>query len=221
MSLQPLPNRPDKQKETRSCPHAYGAGSSFCRFTGAPSHKEEFFLIGHAILFLKYCITDGMQREVLIMEQQKISIAQTGACPVSCVQYMYTQGAPPRSWHSFLEEPAEYISPQCQRPVSETDTALCSHTGLSSRLLRELRALACRSGLRRLVLFGSRARGDHWRASDIDLAAEGGNIDLFASDADELTLTPLKYDVLDFNKIRDAALLSDIAAQGIILYEKT
>ena len=31
----------------------------------------------------------------------------------------------------------------------------------------------------KVVLFGSRARGDYYRASDIDLAAHGGNINRY------------------------------------------
>lgn len=138
-----------------------------------------------------------------------------------CRQHAYRHGSTPRSWKDFLAGPAEYSAPQCPRPLSAEDTLLCAHAGLSAKLLRELRALACRYGLQRLILFGSRARrGDYWRASDIDLAAEGGNIDCFASDADALTCTPLKYDVLDLSLLNSPELLRDIGAQGVVLYEK-
>ena len=46
------------------------------------------------------------------------------------------------------------------------------HTGIKQVVLDEIRELARRYGVKRVVLFGSRARGDYWRASDIDLEAE-------------------------------------------------
>ena len=41
------------------------------------------------------------------------------------------------------------------------------HTGIKEAVLDEIRELARRYGVKRVVLFGSRARGDYWRASDI------------------------------------------------------
>ena len=49
-------------------------------------------------------------------------------------------------------------------------------------------------------MFGSRARGDHKRASDIDLAVQGGDISRFALDVEEETSTPLKYDVVNLDR---------------------
>lgn len=141
------------------------------------------------------------------------------ACPLSCAQYR--DGVAVLSGHSYLTEPEEYTAPQCRQKDSAADEALCERAGIQMRLLRELRALACRCGLHRLILFGSRARGDYWRASDIDLAAEGGNVDRFAMDADELTHTPLKYDVLNLAEVLNPRLLADVQNQGICLYEKT
>ena len=50
----------------------------------------------------------------------------------------------------------------------------------------ELLALAEACGLSRLILFGSRARGDNRERSDIDLAVSGGDVVRFSLDVEEL-----------------------------------
>ncbi len=45
----------------------------------------------------------------------------------------------------------------------------------------------------KVILFGSRARGDFRRTSDIDLAVTGGDFDRFALDVEEETTTLLEY----------------------------
>ena len=69
--------------------------------------------------------------------------------------------------------------------------------GLKDSLLKQIIDLAKQHNVKRLVLFGSRARGDFKRKSDIDLAVLGENISRFASDVDEMTDTLLKYDIVD------------------------
>ncbi len=93
-------------------------------------------------------------------------------------------------------------------------------TGIRVRVIDQLRILAERYGLSLLVLFGSRARGDFRRDSDIDLAASGGSIDGFRLAAEEETDTLLQYDVLDLNALTDGKLLDEIWRDGKIVYEK-
>lgn len=47
-------------------------------------------------------------------------------------------------------------------------------TGIREKVLEEICALAEKYRLDRVILFGSRARGDYKKTSDIDLAASGG-----------------------------------------------
>ena len=61
-------------------------------------------------------------------------------------------------------------------------------TGIRPIVIEEIRNFARKNGIKKVVLFGSRARGDHWRASDIDLAVWGGDIQTFAFDVDEETI---------------------------------
>lgn len=48
-------------------------------------------------------------------------------------------------------------------------------TGIKENVLESIRAVARRCGVSRVVLFGSRARGEHRSKSDIDLAVFGGD----------------------------------------------
>ena len=72
----------------------------------------------------------------------------------------------------------------------------------------------------KIYLFGSRARGDYHRTSDIDLAVSGGDFDRFALDIDEDTSTLLKFDIVDLNRIVHPELLDAIQKEGRVLYEK-
>ena len=85
---------------------------------------------------------------------------------------------------------------------------------------REICWVAQRPHLDKVVLFGSRARGDHHRASDIDLAVWGGSVARFATDIDEETSTLLKYDVVDMGQDVSPDLLASIQKEGRVLYEK-
>lgn len=93
-------------------------------------------------------------------------------------------------------------------------------TGIRAVVLEQIRFMAEQYNLRRVILFGSRARGDFTERSDIDLAVSGGNTSAFALAVDEETDTLLKYDVVDLDRPVDTALLDNIRKDGIILYEK-
>lgn len=91
--------------------------------------------------------------------------------------------------------------------------------GLPDSLLDEIRALAERHGVERVILFGSRARGDFRRTSDIDLAVSGGNVPAFALDVDEETNTLLRYDVVNLDGAVQPELRDAIDREGKIIYE--
>jgi predicted nucleotidyltransferase len=93
-------------------------------------------------------------------------------------------------------------------------------TGIKQTVLNEIIVLAKKNHVQKLILFGSRARGDFERTSDIDLAVEGGSIARFASDIEEDTSTLLEYDVIDLSKPMQEALLESIKKEGRIIYEK-
>ncbi len=95
-----------------------------------------------------------------------------------------------------------------------------TETGIDSRVIQEIGKIAETNGIHRVILFGSRARGDYHRTSDIDLAVSGGNIPEFSLDVDEDTSTLLKFDVVNLDGRVQEELLESIQKEGIILYEK-
>ncbi|KAA8502141.1 nucleotidyltransferase domain-containing protein [Mediterraneibacter catenae] len=95
-----------------------------------------------------------------------------------------------------------------------------NNTGIREQVIEEIRILAEKYQIEKIYLFGSRARGDYHRTSDIDLAVSGGDFDRFALDIDEDTSTLLKFDIVDLNRIVHPELLDAIQKEGRVLYEK-
>lgn len=93
-------------------------------------------------------------------------------------------------------------------------------TGIKSKVLQEIVQLAKENCIEKVILFGSRARGDFKERSDIDLAFRGGNSTNFILDVDELTSTLLEYDIVDLDKPVRKELLESIKNEGVVLYEK-
>ena len=94
------------------------------------------------------------------------------------------------------------------------------NTGIKDNVIREIVELAEKHDLKKVILFGSRARGDFQRASDIDLAVSGGNVSMFALDVEEETSTLLEFDVVNLDLELQEKLLESIKKEGMILYEK-
>lgn len=92
-------------------------------------------------------------------------------------------------------------------------------TGIRPEVIREIKELAKKHNLNKVILFGSRARGDYRRTSDIDLAISGGNTAAFTIDIEE-TSTLLAYDVVDLDKPVEEQLLESIRREGKEIYEK-
>ena len=91
---------------------------------------------------------------------------------------------------------------------------------LDKRIEREIISFAKSFGIKKLILFGSRARGTNRERSDIDLAAQGGDIFSFAEAIDEKVNTLLSFDVIDLDDNLDDDFKAEIARDGIILYEE-
>lgn len=93
-------------------------------------------------------------------------------------------------------------------------------TGIEEQVIEEIVSLAKKHAIEKVILFGSRARGDYQRASDIDLAVCGGDVISFSLDVEENTTTLLTYDVVDINKNCQTKILESIEKEGKVLYEK-
>ena len=93
-------------------------------------------------------------------------------------------------------------------------------TGIKENVINEIADIANRCQVDRVVLFGSRARGDFKERSDIDLAFWGGSATDFILAVDEETDTLLMFDIVDMSCCRDEALRESIERDGRTIYEK-
>ncbi len=104
--------------------------------------------------------------------------------------------------------------------IEKDFSAMSRATGIKEQVLVEISKLAETYQIEKLVLFGSRARGDFRERSDIDLAVYGGDFARFSLDVDEETWTLLRYDFVDMNQAVQQGLLAAIEKEGVVLYEK-
>ena len=97
---------------------------------------------------------------------------------------------------------------------------MLTDTGLSEKVINSICDVARDNHVKKILLFGSRARGDYYRASDIDLAAYGANISRFRLDLEELVPTLLTFDVVDMTGKPSKRILDTIHREGRVLYEE-
>ncbi len=93
-------------------------------------------------------------------------------------------------------------------------------TGIQPLVMQEIRELAQKYNLDKVILFGSRARGDYKLRSDIDLAISGGNCVRFALEVEENTSTLLFFDIVNLDGVVQKELLESIQKEGVSVYEK-
>ena len=93
-------------------------------------------------------------------------------------------------------------------------------TGIKPQVLNEIKEYAVKHNIAKVILFGSRARGDYYRASDIDLAVCGGDVTGFTLDVRENTSTLLEFDIVDLSQNLQEKFLASIHREWIVLYEK-
>ena len=91
---------------------------------------------------------------------------------------------------------------------------------LPERVLQDIVKAAKKYGIEKVILFGSRARGDNRERSDIDLAVSGGNITDFTFGIEDEVWTLLMFDVVNLDRPVQPELLAEIDRDGVVLYEK-
>lgn len=93
---------------------------------------------------------------------------------------------------------------------------------LKDEIVREIISISKKyQAIQKVVLFGSRARGDNSLKSDIDLAIySDGDIRDFIYDIECNTNTLLEFDVSDMNSVTEPIFIDQIKKEGIIIYEK-
>ena len=95
-------------------------------------------------------------------------------------------------------------------------------SGLDAEVLSQLQALfSCYPEIRKVIFFGSRAKGTPRKNSDIDLAVDGIEnplaIESLSMEMDELPL-PYRFDLQAMSTIKNQSLLEHIERVGIVIY---
>lgn len=98
-------------------------------------------------------------------------------------------------------------------------------TGISKRFVDELQSHCARNNqVEKIILFGSRARGDYHRSSDIDLAVSTINSSHSKQNLIEQSIyelpTPLKIDVIFMSRLTKEKLILNIKKEGVVIYEQ-
>ena len=92
---------------------------------------------------------------------------------------------------------------------------------LPERVIREIGTFAKAHSVEKIILFGSRARGDNTERSDIDIAVYGGDFDAFYWDIKEKINSLLMFDIVEMNASISEELIAEIKRDGVVIYEKT
>mgnify|MGYP000661070664 CR=1 FL=1 len=94
------------------------------------------------------------------------------------------------------------------------------NTGIKQQVIHEIQNLAQKYEVRKVILFGSRARGDFREKSDIDLAVQGGNFVHFMLDVNEETSTLLCFNIINLDEEIQSELRDSIKKEGKTIYEE-
>jgi predicted nucleotidyltransferase len=97
--------------------------------------------------------------------------------------------------------------------------------GLSDKEFDEMTAIFSKcKNLEKVILYGSRAKGNYKKFSDVDITLEGDNLtlaDLFQiQDLLYESDLPYMYDVSIFSSITNPDLIDHIRRRGIVIWER-
>lgn len=97
--------------------------------------------------------------------------------------------------------------------------------GLSDKEFDEMTAIFSKfKNLEKVILYGSRAKGNYKKFSDVDITLEGDNLtlaDLFQiQDLLYESDLPYMYDVSIFSKITNPDLIDHIKRRGVVIWER-
>jgi len=97
--------------------------------------------------------------------------------------------------------------------------------GLKNQTIEKINQIFARyRQVEKVILYGSRAKGNHKKGSDIDLTLIGENLNLqllnkISLDLDDLLL-PYKIDLSIYDQISNSDLIDHISRVKIIFYKK-
>jgi len=98
-------------------------------------------------------------------------------------------------------------------------------TGMTKSVVSDvIKIITCRSPVQKIILYGSRARGDFKPVSDIDLAVDAPQwsaVDLAVvkDELEDRVATLLKFDLVLMARIDKKSLKDNILKEGIVIYE--
>lgn len=79
-------------------------------------------------------------------------------------------------------------------------------------------------GIKEAILFGSRAKGNYSKGSDVDIAIKGDinfkELSRLNYQLNQESMMPYKFDILQYAKSKNTSLKNHIDRVGIILYKK-
>ena len=93
-------------------------------------------------------------------------------------------------------------------------------TGIKPIVIEEICEIARKYKVKKVILFGSRARGNFKEKSDIDLAVKGGDFIRFVLDVNEETSTLLEFDIVNLDEDIQDELRESIKKEGKVVYEE-
>lgn len=93
-------------------------------------------------------------------------------------------------------------------------------TGIKPIVIEEICDFARKYNVKKVILFGSRARGNFKEKSDIDLAVQGGDFIRFMLDVNEETSTLLSFDIINLDEGIMGELRKSIEKEGKVIYEE-
>ena len=91
---------------------------------------------------------------------------------------------------------------------------------MPDRVIADITRFAKDNGVRKVILFGSRARGTNRERSDIDIAVSGGDFINFYYDIEEKAWTLLMFDIVNLDEPISDELKHEIERDGVVIYEK-
>lgn len=93
---------------------------------------------------------------------------------------------------------------------------------LDKEIYEAIRKIAAHyQGIIKVVLFGSRARGEAHERSDIDLGIYGcNNLNEFIYELEEKVPTLLQFDITNMDEVEDLFFIEQVKKDEVILYEK-
>ena len=92
---------------------------------------------------------------------------------------------------------------------------------LPERVQKDICSFARKHSVTKVILFGSRARGDNTERSDVEIAVYGGDIDAFYWDIREKVHSLLMFDIIQADAAISDELKQEIEKDGVTIYEKT